>query len=66
MFHKTYNHDKSSEYKEDGRKYQTPEGAYTLKGFFSYDNISVSALTLVLFLNLIFLRRIFIRYHTQT
>lgn len=42
MFHKSYNHDKSSEYRADGRKYQTPEGAYTLKGFFSYDNISIS------------------------
>lgn len=49
MFHKTYNHDKSSEYKKDGRKYQTPEGAYTLKGFFSYDNISVSAASSVQF-----------------
>lgn len=47
VFHNTYNHDKSSEYKEDGRKFQTPEGTYTLKGFFSYDNISVSTLILI-------------------
>ncbi|XP_019880484.2 uncharacterized protein LOC109608484 [Aethina tumida] len=39
-FHNKYDHQKSSEYKPDGRPYKGIEDSYTLKGFYSYDNIS--------------------------
>ncbi|XP_066138705.1 cathepsin D-like [Euwallacea fornicatus] len=41
-FHKTYNHDKSSEYKPDGKSVVLPEGKYNLTGFFSFDNVSIA------------------------
>ncbi|XP_066256821.1 cathepsin D-like [Euwallacea similis] len=41
-FHKTYNHDKSSEYKPDGKSVVVPEGKYNLTGFFSFDNVSIA------------------------
>lgn len=41
-FHNKYNHDKSSEYKKDGRPFVVNEGTYNLTGFFSYDNISIA------------------------
>ncbi|KAK9872453.1 hypothetical protein WA026_017922 [Henosepilachna vigintioctopunctata] len=41
-FHNKYNHDKSSDYKPDGRKFFVNLGIYNLTGFYSYDNISVS------------------------
>lgn len=38
--HNKYNHDKSSEYKKDGRPFSVNQKDYAMKGFFSYDNIS--------------------------
>ncbi|ENN74588.1 aspartic proteinase A2 [Dendroctonus ponderosae] len=42
MFHNTYDHDKSKDYKADGRKIVVPEGTYNLSGFFSYDSVAVA------------------------
>lgn len=42
LFHRKYDHSKSSEWKKDNRPYIANEGSYNLTGFYSYDNISVA------------------------
>ncbi|XP_045477887.1 lysosomal aspartic protease-like [Harmonia axyridis] len=40
--HNQYNHDKSSGYKPDGRRFSVDADGYNLTGFYSYDNISIT------------------------
>ncbi|CAG9766218.1 unnamed protein product [Ceutorhynchus assimilis] len=42
LFHNTYNHKRSSEYRPDGRKIVVPDGNSELSGYFSFDNISIA------------------------